>query len=150
MTYSIATLAKAVFAGAAAFVAAAVAASGGPDLSHLQLDQWLEALGPALVASAALLHKPQTKDQAAPNAVAATSVTDVLTSATTAHADLVKQAIEGVVAVQKATGDLTKLIPGIPAVGAVENTVLNEAQLAASALGLGPLASQVIKLAPRF
>lgn len=158
MKYSTSALIKAVFAAVVALIGAGSAAANGPDLSHLDLGQWLASIGTALVAGAALLHKPQTKAGSTPNAVAASTVTDVIISATAAHADLVKQAIDGIQAVQKSTGDLTKLIPGggvlsavVPGtIGVAEDAVLGEAQVAANAVGMGPLARQVIGLVPRF
>jgi hypothetical protein len=96
---------------------------------------------------------PKSKAQATPNAVAAQTVTDVVTSAISAHGDLVQQAISGIQKVQQATGELTGLLPSsytTSPVSAAENAVLSEAGVAANAIGLGPLANQVIKLVPRF
>ncbi|MGZ6053963.1 MAG: hypothetical protein ACXWOV_00120 [Isosphaeraceae bacterium] len=159
--YSIATLLKAVLAFLVALLgsagAAATARTGGPDVTALDPGAWLESLIPALTAGLALLHKPQTKDETNPTATAAKQITDVVANAALAHEDLVKQAIEGIQAVQQATGDLTKLLPGQFTNKAAQNTVstaesaiLTDAQAAANALGMGPLAKQVIGQVPRF
>jgi hypothetical protein len=141
MNYPLKTIFKAVATAVVAFIGTAIAAAGGPDLSHLQVDQWVDGLIPAVIAGLALLHKPDTTKDT-PNTKAAATVTDVVTSALTAHTDLVQQAVDGIKAVQTATGELTKLLPG--PLQQVEQNVLSDVQRAANNLGLGPLASQVI------
>ncbi|AXH46754.1 holin [Mycobacterium phage Acolyte] len=155
MSYTPATLMKAGIAALVALIGAATAGANGPDLSHLDFDQWLTAIGTAIVAGAALLHKPGKKDEAAtPNDKAAASVSDVVTKAAEAHEQLTKTAIDSIKAVQEAAGDLTKLLPG--PLGTVAGTVISDAQLATEALNqvwqrpLGPLASQVISGLPRY
>lgn len=156
MKYTTATLIKAALAAIVALVGTASAAANGPDLSHVDFDQWLTALGTALVAGAALLHKPGNKDDAAatPNGTAAATVTDVVTKAAEAHAQLTQQAVDSIKAVQAAAGDLTKLLPG--PIGSVAGTVINAASLDTDAFNLvwqrplGPLAQQVVNSLPRL
>ena len=143
MNYSFSTIVKAAFAAIVALLGAASAAANGPDLSHLDLGQWLTAIGTAIVAGGALLHRPQSKDEATPTASAAKQITDVAVNAAAAHEDLVKSAIEGIQKVQAATGDLTKLLPGF-------SPIARDVEIASSNLGMGPLAKQVIDLVPRF
>ena len=142
MKYSTSAIIKAVLAAVVALIGAASAAADGPDLSNLGLDQWVTALGTALVAGAALLHQPGKKGATA-NDTAVATVTDVVTKAAEAHGQLVQQAVDSIQKVQEATGELTKLLPA-PA-RQIENQIVTGAEQV-----LGPLAAQVIGLAPRL
>lgn len=144
MNYTATTLLKAGMAGVVALIAAAVAAAGGPDLSELDLGQWLESLAPALVAVGALLHQPEKKDEPATKAV--TSVTEVLTQAAEAQAGLAEAAVASIQRVQEAAGDLTKLLP-LPDPAQLAKSVIVTAQ---DITTLGPLSLQAMTAATRL
>jgi len=141
MNYSISTLLRAAVAGVLALGGAVSAGANGVDISHLDLGQWLAAIGTALVAAAAIFHKPGEKTD--PITKANSTVTDVVTSAVEAHQSLTQQAVDSIKAVQQATGDLTSLLPTPVAapVQATENLIVHEVEKV-----LGPLATRVIGL----
>lgn len=131
MSYTTPTILKSVAAAVVAFIGAAVAAAGGPDLSHLQVDQWFEAITPGLVAALALLHQPDKQPEG--NDKAVTTVSEVATSAADAHALLTDAAVASIKKVQASVGDLVAALPS------------SDVQRAAAALnGPGPLTAQVI------
>jgi len=76
VTYTPATLIKAAIAVTLAITGAASAAAGGPDVSVLDLGQWLTVIGTGLVAGGAVFHNPAKQSV---NDKAITSVQDVVT-----------------------------------------------------------------------
>lgn len=146
MKYSANTLLKAALAAVVTLIGTATAAANGGDVATLDLGQWIESFGTALVSAAALLHRPDYKP-GTPNDTAAATVTDVVTKAAEAHEQLVQQAVDSIQKVQAATGELTKLLPA-PATQLATQAV-NQAEAWARPV-LGPLASQVVAGLPRI
>lgn len=106
MKYTAGTIFKAAGAALTAALAAATAAANGPDLSVLDIGQWLLAIGTGLGAGGALLHQPAKTD---PVASAVSTIQDVTEQLSKSHESLTQQAVDSVKAVQDAVG---AIVPG--------------------------------------
>ncbi|ATN87009.1 holin [Mycobacterium phage Anselm] len=118
MKYSFPVIAKAVMAAVTAGLGAAAVAAGGPDLSVLSLGEILGCLGAALTAGGATFGTPN-RDNTPP-------------------ADKITKGIEEVIAARDAAQAT------VDQVTQTVGSVLSDVQLAANAINLGPLASQIL------
>lgn len=81
MKYTPATIAKAITGGAVAAIGAATAAAGGPDLSVLDVGQWIGVFGTGLVAAAGVFAVPNKDHKPAPEAAPPPPLDDIAISA---------------------------------------------------------------------
>lgn len=135
MTYTPATIAKAITGGAVAIIGAATVSAGGPDLSVLDFGQWLGALGTGLVAAAGVFATPNKNHQPEPDPV---SPADQVIAALPAVVEHAAQAAAELDRVKQAATDALGTVPVIgPLAKQAIDSVLSSATANGRVAGLG-------------
>jgi len=116
MKYTPATIAKALFAGLAAFSAAATAAAGGLDLSSLTAGQWMTAVGAMLVAAGGTFGIPNKSTE---------PVVSTADQAITAIQNTVQQAAAAKTELERVQQAATAALNNVPILGPLATQILS-------------------------